>query len=376
MLIALLAGCQESAPPEGLDQTGTATDAFTRRNFESDRIPDAYIIVLNNNISSADVGSIAATLGSKHGATPHHLYRRAVKGFSATMSATSAAAMARDSRVHHIEPDYTVSVEPTSATQKPGTGGSGQVTPWGVSRVGGPISAPTKTVWIIDTGIDLDNPDLNVDVARSVNFAKGKDSPDDKNGHGTHVAGIIGARNNSIDVVGVAPNALLVSVRVLGSSGSGSVSDIIAGVDYVAANAAEGDVVNMSLEAPASEALDASVRVAASSGIKFAVAAGNDGVNALGYSPARVLHSNVYTVSAIDLPGCFAQFSNFGNPPVDFAAPGVGIESLKLNGGRVIMDGTSMAAPHVAALLALGSLNSLGTACADPDNLADPIAHY
>jgi subtilisin family serine protease len=245
-----------------------------------------------------------------------------------------------------------------------------------VSRVGGPINAPTTTVWIIDTGIDLDNPDLNVDVARSVNFAKGKDSPDDKNGHGTHVAGIIGARNNSIDVVGVAPNALLVSVRVLGSNGTGSVSDIIAGVDYVAAHAAEGDVANMSLEAPASEALDASVRVAASSGIKFAVAAGNDGANALGYSPARVLHANVYTVSAIDLAGCFAQFSNFGDPPVDFAAPGVGIESLKLNGGRVIMDGTSMAAPHVAALLALGSLNSLGTACADPDNLADPIAHY
>ena len=150
---------------------------------------------------------------------------------------------------------------------------------------------------MIDTGINLNHPDLNVDAARSRNFSNGN-SPEDGNGHGSHVAGIIGAKNNSIGVVGVSPGATLVAVRVLNNAGSGSNSDVIAGVNYVAANGQSGDVANMSLGGGVSQALDQAVVNAAATGVKFTLAAGNESDSATNHSPARANGPNVYTVSA------------------------------------------------------------------------------
>jgi subtilisin family serine protease len=251
--------------------------------------------------------------------------------------------------------------------------GGSQTTPWGVARVGGPIAGATGTAWVIDTGVDLDHPDLNVDAGRSVNFVpRGKGSADDGNGHGTHVAGTIAAIDNGIDVVGVAPGAEVVSVRVLDNSGSGAYSWIIAGVDHVARNGRNGDVANMSLGGPPSQALDDAVRAAAGS-VKFTLAAGNSGDDASDYSPARVNGANIYTISAIASSNCLASFSNWGNPPVDFAEPGVGILSTKRGGGTTTLSGTSMAAPHAAGLLLVGGIRSGGSACNDPDGNADTI---
>lgn len=309
-----------------------------------------------------------------------HTYGKAIKGFSAALSSTEAARLKNDSRIAYIEPDHVVKLA------KPGSGGGtqpSQVTPYGITRVVGSITSQDRTTertaWIIDTGIDLDHPDLNVDISRSTTFiTSGRDAKtaDDLNGHGSHVGGTIAARNNSIGVVGIAPGALMVAVKVLNAQGIGSYSGVIAGVDYVAANAAAGDAANMSLGGPASQALDDAVKAAAGEGIYFALAAGNESEDANNHSPARANHANIFTVSAMDSNDRWASFSNFGNPPVDFCAPGVSVRSTWKDGGYNTISGTSMAAPHVAGILLLiGSPNTDGVVAGDPDGKADAIAH-
>ncbi len=342
-----------------------------------------YIVVFNELAASPD--AVARELAAAHGAQVSYVYRHALKGFAAVMSEQAAERIARDSRVRYVEPDGIASIW-VQGRRPPGNGGGGnqgcsaepaEVTPWGVSRVGGGEDATGKTAWVIDTGVDLDHCDLRVDVARSANFVtRGKNSPDDGNGHGTHVAGTIAAVDNEIDVVGVAAGATIVAVRVLDNSGSGLISWVVAGVDYVAANASPGDVANMSLGASGHfQSLHDAVLNAADRGILFAIAAGNSSADAGGFEPAHVEHPNVYTESAIDVNDVFASFSNFGNPPIDFAAPGVSILSTARGGGTTTMSGTSMAAPHVAGLLLLGVVNSDGFAKNDPDGNPDPIAH-
>lgn len=380
-----LVGCATDRDPVS-PRAGDGLAPASKPSAEA--MPDRYIVVLADGV--ADVTGTAAALARLHGTVPDHVYRHALAGFSASMSARAAADLARDPRVAYVEPDHIAhAVAPGGGKPKPpGGGGEGpapQVVPWGVDRVCGADPARADetcgsyggggTAWVIDTGIDLDHGDLNVDVARSANFVpRGRNSPDDGNGHGTHVAGTIGAIDNAQDVVGVAAGAALVAVRVLDSSGSGAYSWVIAGVDYVAARAAAGDVANMSLGGPVSEALDAAVRGAADRGVQFALAAGNDGADANDSSPARVEHANARTVSAIGQDDCLPSWSNWGNPPVDVAAPGVGILSTKKGGGTAVLNGTSMAAPHVAGLLLLG-LASDGFACGDRDGNPDPIAH-
>ncbi len=367
----LIWSCGESEQFSPMQPSSSPTEAALQKP-SSQIIPGKYIIVFKDDV--ADVTNLVAQLAKAHGAAVEHVYRHALKGFSANLPDAAVQRLRNDPRIKYIVPDAVVTVGPT-VNRGPGGGSTGQVTPWGVTRVGGPLDGTGKTAWVIDTGIDLDHPDLNVDVSRSANFVtRGKDSPDDGNGHGTHVAGTIGAINNDIDVVGVAANATLVAVRVLDNRGSGLYSWVIAGVDYVAQNAAPGDVANMSLGGPPNDALDDAIRAAADKGILFAIAAGNDGDDANNYSPARVEYPNVYTVSAIGEDDCLASFSNWGNPPIEFAAPGVNILSTAAGGGTTTLSGTSMATPHVAGLLLLGAVNSDGTACNDPDGNPDPIA--
>lgn len=308
-----------------------------------------------------------------------------IHGFAAHLTDDQVNALRKDSRVKSIEPDMTISISPFKG--KPGGGGSttppAQQTPYGTTRVGGGTATSTHTAWVIDTGVDLDHPDLNVDQLRSISFLTGgggADSPDDQNGHGTHVAGTIAAINNSIGSVGVAPGTLVVAVRVLDRRGSGTVSGVIAGVNYVAVNGASGDVANMSLGGSVSTALDNAV-AAASTNVKFTLAAGNESDHANNHSPARVNGPNIYTISALDgrnsrNPDLWASFSNYGNPPIDYCAPGVGIYSTWKDGGYNTISGTSMAAPHAAGVLLLGTANSDGIVNGDPDGKPDPIIHH
>lgn len=339
-----------------------------------ERIADHYIVVFDDTVSQARIDARSGEIVAAVAGERTRVFKSALRGFSARMTAEQAARLQeRFPEIAYVEPDGLMFANQAFSRRRPGSEQSEQIIPYGVPIVGGPFSGTTGRAWVIDTGIDLDHPDLNVDVDNSVNFARGF-SPNDTNGHGTHVAGTIGAIDNEIGVVGVAPGALVVAVRSLGPFGTGSVSDVIAGVDFVAANADPSvDVANMSLGGGVSEALDDAVRAAADKGIRFALAAGNSGIDANNQSPGRVEHPNVWTVSASDENDEFARFSNFGNPPIECAAPGVSILSTYRNGGYATLSGTSMSSPHVAALLLVGTPLPGPTVTGDPDGNPDVV---
>lgn len=306
----------------------------------------------------------------------------ALEGFVAVLSEKQVAELKKDPRVKSIESDYIIALAPPPG-KGPGGGGGGtdplQETPWGITRVGGAVNGTGKTAWIIDSGIDSDHPDLNVDVARSRSYVtKGSYSIEDGNGHGTHVAGTVAALDNGIGVIGVAPGASVVALRVLDNRGSGSFSWTVQALDYIASAASAGDAVNMSL-GPRSRYTDSAVDAAtlnvASLGIKIAIAAGNSSDDSAFYSPARNNHPNIYTVSAMDINDNWASFSNYGSP-VDYAAPGVSVKSTYKDGGYASLSGTSMASPHVCGLLLLGNIVSDGFVNGDPDGNPDPIATH
>ena len=217
------------------------------------------------------------------------IYSSAIKGFTLTATPEQAEKLKADSRIKFIEPDQAFIL---AKGGKKNTGNSveqpAQTTPAGITRVGGSKTVTDKKAWIIDTGIDLDHPDLNVNSRLSTAFlqnTKGKPNPDDGHGHGTHVAGIVGAINNDIGTVGVAQGCELVAVKVLDNNGYGVLSDIIAGIDYVAKFGSAGDVANLSLGFMGSSTLDAAVSNAASMGIFFAIASGNSSTDANNFSP-------------------------------------------------------------------------------------------
>ncbi|GGA84018.1 hypothetical protein GCM10008015_26090 [Flavobacterium palustre] len=365
-------------------------------NFSTEPIKGQYVIVLTENMSgkyatqkySERIVSLKKDYLARFSTIKltsekvKQTYGYGVSGFAAELDDEQLSALKKDSRVKSIEQDYTITLNPDLSIQKGKPNGGGgstlpaEVTPWGISRVGGGLSGVGKTAWIIDTGIDLTHPDLNVDSGRSKSFLGGIDAnnPNDGNGHGTHVAGTVAAIDNTIGVIGVAAGAKVVAVRVLDSRGSGSYSGVIAGVEYVSANGQTGDAANMSLGGPVSSALNNAV-INASAKVKFALAAGNESDDANNHSPASANGVNIYTVSAMDKYDVFAYFSNYGNS-VDFCAPGVAVQSLWKNGGMNTISGTSMAAPHVCGLLLLGTVNSNGTVKQDPDGKPDLIAHY
>jgi subtilisin family serine protease len=341
-------------------------------------ISNTCIVRFSDSVSKFDVEGKARGMVASANAKAKHVYKNSIKGMAVNMSCAKAQLMFGDNAdVMRFTPDGKV----YASKGKPGGGGgsNSQTTPWSVSRVGGPVNGSGYTAWVIDTGIDLDHADLNVDASNGFSaFTSGRDAGmDDKNGHGTHVAGTIAALDNNIDVVGVAAGATVVPVKVLNSRGSGSWSGVLAGIDHVGATASSGDCANMSLGGGFNQELNDAVEGAAqSSGAFFVVAAGNESQDANNVSPASASGPRVFTISATDSNDRFASFSNYGSP-VDYAAPGVSILSTKMGGGTTTMSGTSMASPAACAVIMMtnGNPSTDGNAINDPDGNADRIIH-
>jgi aqualysin 1 len=305
--------------------------------------PDAWSY-LDHNVAGA-VQAFEAALGFRAA----HVYSAALRGFAARLTAQQIGALENHPLVAYIEPD---GVMTTRAQQMP----------WGIDRINADLSSTQAgngqgaitnvVVYIIDTGIDIGHDDLNV-VAHVKMLPFPNFLNKDCNSHGTHVAGTASATDNTIDVVGVAPGAALVGIKVLSCTGSGSTSAAIKGVDLVTANGYKPGVVNMSLGGTPSQALDDAVVNSVNAGFFYAVAAGNSSIDACNESPARLGPANgVMSVAATDVNEQEASFSNYGNC-VDIWAPGVDVLSTGLGGGTLFLSGTSMASPHVAGAAAL-----------------------
>jgi hypothetical protein len=408
-VLIFLAACQRHEPVEMLQ--GRTNDFLVRQSpvsFSSgDAIEGQYIVVfketadVNNQFRMLDkaAGFESFQLAAKQAShmvmernkVPVSVMKSAfgspnLTGMVARLDRDQLAKLKKDEAVAYIEQDqmFALSVEPFIRPPLSPTSGSTnttQVSSWGVSRVGGTGSVSWKRrAWIIDTGIDLDHPDLNVDGNRSANFCTQgtfSSSGNDGHGHGTHVAGIIGAKDNGFGALGVVPGVKVVSVKVLSDEGYGQVSDVIAGAIYVLLNADDDDVVNVSLGGVTSQTLDNAVgNIAAYLGTPVVVAAGNNSQSVSSISPARLSLPNVYIVSSIGQNDQFSVFSNYGST-VDFAAPGEAIFSTYKDGLYATMTGTSMAAPHAAGVLLLTGNNphSNGSALNPPDANAYPIVN-
>jgi subtilisin family serine protease len=323
-----------------------------------------YIVVLRPDVD--DPRTTAEDLGRTHGFQVTHVYTSALKGFAASMPDRVAARLARHPRVALIDADLPVAAVAQSV-------------PTGVRRIGADRNPTAKIdgadgrvpvdVAVLDTGVNAGHPDLNVVGGKD---CTGTGSYADNHGHGTHVAGTIGALDNGIGVVGVAPGARIWAVKVLNSSGSGSWSTIICGIDWVTAHSGTIAVANMSLSGTGtdgtcgSSSLHQAICNSVNAGVTYVVAAGNEHKNASSSVPAT--YAEVITVSALadsdGKPGrlggataygpddSLASFSNYGGD-IDLAAPGVGVVSTSASGGYTTMNGTSMASPHVAGAAAL-----------------------
>jgi aqualysin 1 len=296
-----------------------------------------------------DVLGAVQTFETALGFRADHVYSAALRGFAARLTSQQMSLLEHHTLVAYVEPDGIMRTQ-------------AQEIPWGIDRIDADLSSiqagdgqsavTNVAVFIIDTGIDSGQGDLNV-VAHVKLLPFPGVLNKDCQGHGTHVAGTAAAIDNDLDVVGVAPGAALAGVKVLSCVGVGSTASVIKGVDLVTANGFKPGVVNMSLGGAASRALDDAVTNSVNAGFFYAVAAGNENTDACDGSPSRLGPiDGVMSVAAIDIQEQEASFSNYGNC-VDIWAPGVGILSTKIGGGTLALSGTSMASAHVAGAAAL-----------------------
>ncbi|MEU5955373.1 S8 family peptidase [Streptomyces sp. NPDC047525] len=314
---------------------------------EPGSISGSYIVTLKGGTSApSDTGK---DIAAKYGADISHTYSTALNGYAVKAGSAQAKKLAGDSRVATVVQDSIVSLDHTQKNPPS----------WGLDRIdqkGLPLdksyTSPESagqgvTAYVIDTGVRTTHKDFGGRASSGWDFIDNDATAQDGNGHGTHVSATVAGESH-----GVAKKADVVGVRVLDDAGSGTTAQVIAGIDWVTKNAKKPAVANLSLGGTANAQLDAAVRNSIASGVTYTVAAGNDGLPAFLFSPARV--KEAVTVGATDVKDAKASFSNWGGS-LDLFAPGVGITSAwnTDDAATDTISGTSMASPHVAGAAAL-----------------------
>ena len=395
---------KESTTPENGGEQQATTSEDEQQPSQGGRIPGRYIVVLKDDAPGAE--QVASEHARRDGSEVSHIYRgRALKGYAARIPDNKVQEVRNDERVLFVDEDREVRAFAPKNRQGDVQAAS-ETPPTGVQRIGADQNITTNGsvgVAVLDTGIDVDHPDLNVaggknTISRNGNTdctTRNKTSFDDDNGHGTHVAGTVGAIDNESDVIGVAPGTPLYAVKVLDRNGSGYRSDVICGIEWVTtyANALNIKVANMSLGGSGSDdgegenGKDCTTTTDAyrkaicnsinNSKVTYVVAAGNGSADFKGSVPAA--YNEVLTVTNLadfdgspggtytgttcvtdedDTARSTSNYTTVGTSIGDsdqthtIAAPGTCIESTRRGGGTTVMTGTSMASPHMAGTVA------------------------
>lgn len=316
---------------------------------QSDVIEGQYIVVFKQaEVFAQSSQEVSSAMAKKYGVSTKRVLNSALRGMVIKADAAAAQQIAKDSRVAYVEQDAKVHAQAIQYSPPS----------WGLDRIGQrnlpldkmygyPTNTAKITTYVIDTGISVSHQDFGGRAKSGYDFIDEDATANDCNGHGTHVAGTIGGTN-----YGGAKNVTLIGVKVLGCEGDGSVSSVVAGIDWVTKNAKKPAVANISLDGPRSRAMNDALQRSVAAGITYAVAAGNENDDACQYSPASA--DAAITVGATDENDARAWFSDYGSC-VDIFAPGQDITSAWIGGAseKATISGTSMATPHVTAAAAM-----------------------